>query len=278
MASFVADSTADEVSVFKRTANGDVAPAYVIAGSNTHIDTPVADAVDGSGLIYVLNASSYCVFPPGARGNAPPRYFVSGALTQLSGPQGLALDAAGDVYVSNLGGGGQADITVYVPGSNGDRAPVRTIFDAQNFLIPAGIAVFGTTLYVADQFDQSINEYPANSNGQVFPTRMITGLSAPKGVAVDSTGHIFVTDGNSVLVFAAGANGNAKPVRTISGSNTLLDGPNGLFVGLHQIQVANAGGASITVYPRLGNGDIAPVRTISGGSTGLASPQGVAVH
>ena len=279
VASYVTDRATNTVDVFRHTATGDVAPVYRITGANTGLSSPTADAFDGAAQLYVLNASSFCVFAGGSRGNVTPKYEVSGGLTQLSNPVGLAVDSSGTTYVTNLGSGGQPYIGVYAPGSNGNRAPERTIYDAQNFFfIPAGIAVFGSTLYVADPGDQTVNEYPASSNGLVNPTAVITGLNTPEGVAVDSGGHIYVTDSDSVIVFAANANGSAKPIRKITGSNTLLNGPLGIEVGHKEIDVANSGGSSLLVYPQTGNGNIAPSRAIAGSTTGLVSPQSVAVH
>ena len=52
--------------------------------------------------------------------------------------------------------------------------------------------------------------------------RGATGLGFPVGVAVDGAGRIYVANFNSssIAVYAAGANGNATPNVTISGSNT----------------------------------------------------------
>ncbi|HEU5479399.1 MAG TPA: hypothetical protein VFU90_06175, partial [Candidatus Tumulicola sp.] len=104
------------------------------------------------------------------------------------------------------------------------------------------------------------------------------GLNSPRGVAVDSKGRIYVTDSNRVLVYAANANGNATPLRTISGSNTQLNGAAGLAVHGSVIVVANSASASITVYPTTGNGNIAPLREISGSLTLLVTPEDIDVH
>lgn len=273
------DNTSLAVLAFGLSANGDVKPSFKLAGSNTGLTGPIGDDNDSSGQLYVLQQSNFEVFGAGAKGNLPPRFVVSGALTQLDNPQGIAVDASGTTYVTNSSGGGSY-ISVYAPGSNGDRAPVATIFDGEDFFfIPAGIAQFNGTLYVADQGDQSINEYPASSIGTVNPTAVITGLSTPRGVAVDSKGHIYVTDSNRILVYAANANGAARPLRTIAGSSTQLAGAAGLAVHGSVIVVANSGPpASITVYPTSGNGNIAPLREIDGSLTLLAQPEDIDIH
>jgi NHL repeat-containing protein len=276
---YAVDTTDLAVYGFGFKTNGDVKPSFKLFGSNTGFTAPIGDDNDSSGQLYVLQQSNFEVFGVGAKGNIPPRFVVSGALTQLDNPQGIAVDASGTTYVTNSSGG-QSYISVYAPGSNGDRAPVQTIFDGLDFFfIPAGIALFNGTLYVADPGDQSLNEYPASSNGIVNPTRVITGLNTPRGVAVDAKGRIYVTDSDRILVYAANANGDATPLRTISGSNTQLNGAAGLSVHGSVIVVANAGSpGSITVYPTTGNGDIAPLREIAGSATLLAQPEDIDIH
>ena len=275
---YVANRSTNAVTVYADSASGDVKPLYRVRGGNTRLNVPMSLTFDGSGLMYVLSATSFAVFGQHARGNATPMFDVGGGLTQISNPQGLAVDPTGKVYITNYVSSGTY-ITAYAAGSNGDRAPVQTIFDDQSFLfIPTGIAVHGNVLYVADVGDQTINEYSASSNGIVSPIAVITGLDSPQGLAIDTKGRIYVTDSDSIVVYAANANGPATPIRKISGSQTLMNGVAGLTLHNSEIAVANAGNDSITVYPENGNGDIAPLRQIIGPTTGLSSPQGIAVR
>jgi len=275
---YVANRSSDTVTVYADAASGDAAPLYHIRGGNTRLSAPTSLTFDGTGLMYVLSASSFAVFAQHARGNAAPMFDVGGGLTQISNPRGLAVDPTGKTYVTNYSGGG-AYITAYAPGSNGDRAPVQTIIDGQSFLfVPAGIAVHGDLLYVADVGDQTINEYSASANGIVNPIAVITNLNDPQGVAIDAKGRIYVTDSDSVVVYAAKAHGPAIPIRKITGSQTMLDGVAGLTVHNSEIAVANSADNSVTVYPQNGNGDIPPLREIAGPTTGLNNPQGIAVR
>jgi 6-phosphogluconolactonase (cycloisomerase 2 family) len=75
--------------------------------------------------------------------------------------------------------------------------------------------------------------------------------------------------GNSVIVYASGATGDAKPIQDISGSKTGLGGPFGVAVdGSDNIYVTNIqdGGATdvITVYSAGATGNVAPIRDIIG--------------
>ena len=110
-----------------------------------------------------------------------------------------------------------------------------------------------------------------------------TGLYYPYGVAVLADGALAVVNfvGNSVTVYAAGADGNVAPIRTIAGTNTGLNRPSGVAVladgALAISNFANSNTSSVTVYAAGATGNVAPIRTIAGGTTGLIYPVGVAV-
>jgi hypothetical protein len=94
--------------------------------------------------------------------------------------------------------------------------------------------------------------------------------------------EIYVTNSNSnaVTVYALGANGNAAPLRSISGNLTGLSSPSGIAVDLvnGELLVANKTVPySVTVYPRTASGNVAPLRTVIGASTNLDDPRGIAI-
>jgi DNA-binding beta-propeller fold protein YncE len=70
----------------------------------------------------------------------------------------------------------------------------------------------------------------------VAPTSSIsgvgTGLNGPSGVALDSTGKIYVANsgGTSITIYAASASGNATPAAPISGAATLIGDLHGVDV------------------------------------------------
>ena len=94
-----------------------------------------------------------------------------------------------------------------------------------------------------------------------------TGLSQPFGLALDGQGRLVVTNvaGNSIAIYAAGANGNVAPIRTIAGAATGLNVPSGVCLDASgTIYVtnanANANGNSITEYAAGVAGNVAPAR------------------
>src|SRR5208282_5247317 len=87
----------------------------------------------------------------------------------------------------------------------------------------------GPLLCVTDGYTNALTAYPAASAGNAAPIATITGLSSPQGVALDSSGNIYVTDAGdnlcdgtaSVFVYPAGSTGDAAPSATISGPSSV---------------------------------------------------------
>ena len=122
-----------------------------------------------------------------------------------------------------------------------------------------------------------------------------TGLSLPTGVTVHGgRQEIFVVNSgsNSISVHAAGASGNAAPLRQIQGASTGLQfsasrqifstAPfNGIYVDEANGEIGVVSDAAtppaITVHSVTASGDAQPLRTIQGANTTLANPVDVAV-
>ena len=287
----VLNSGGNSITGYATAASGNTAPQTTIlgGGNSTGLYGPAGVALDTAGRLYVANCcGQILVFAPGATGEAAPISTIGGDSTGLAYPTGIAFDAKGNLYVSNRVAG--PSITGYAAGATGNIAPITTIAGANTGLgSPTGIAFDASgRLYVANGANVAspagkILIYAAGANGNVAPIDTTagsnTGLNAPTWIALDAAGNLYVTNVTwtsgmfSITVYAAGAHGNAAPIRTIAGSNTGLNGAAGLALdGVGNLYVANSGANSVTVYAAGATGNAAPTATIQGPNTGLAEP------
>jgi hypothetical protein len=297
------------ITIYPVTANGNFSPGpNTIGGSNTGILYPRGVAVNSvTGNIFVANSNlsgddRVTVYAAGSSGNVTPIQTISGSNTGLSDILGIAVGTAGDIFVSSSGGGsGSGHVSVFAAGANGNVAPSQSISGPLTGIDqPYGLAVDPPgNIYVVNNAGESVTVFSPGANGNVAPIRTISGShtgfgDAPIGIAwghgPPAAGRIYVTQGNdAVAVFHAGANGNATPVKTISGALTDLNQPWAVALGPGGgIFIANVGQntngtfdvTKYVSYPSLlpGNNNVAPVHTIVGSLTELWLPDGVAVH
>jgi hypothetical protein len=228
--------------------------------------------------------------------------------TATPGPTAMAttLPAGEKIYVVNHGNlGDSPSVTIYPVAATGAATPLATISGANTQLIqPFFDAVDSSgTLYVSNQGNPGtqtagyVTEYAATDlSGNVAPTRTITGLHNPEGLAIDSAGNLYVAVVDAIDVFAPGASGPATPIRVIGGSTTTLQN---LFLGGQPAGVAldSAGDEYVAMGPVVlefgpaATGNVAPTNIFGGltpgsnpattgppyGSATLASCLGVAV-
>jgi hypothetical protein len=192
-------------------------------------------------------------FARDAGGNVAPIASIAGDKTHLVYPRAIALDGSRNVYVSNYTPQYKhSNVAVFAPGPNGNVAPQRTIAGSSTELhAPAAIALDGTgNLYALDMYDAA------------------SGCSNP-------------TQGCwTINVYAAGADGNAAPLRTIRGPATKLYNAFGLAAdGGGNTYVADGYHVNccVTVYAAGASGNVKPLRTIQGSRTHLAVPVGIAL-
>jgi DNA-binding beta-propeller fold protein YncE len=76
-----------------------------------------------------------------------------------------------------------------------------------------------------------IYKFNAGHTANIGPDKTIvgagTGLNTPQGIAVDSSGNIYVANdaANTVTVYSSAQSDNATPIQTISGASTLINSP-----------------------------------------------------
>ena len=178
---------------------------------------PVGVAVDASGNVYVADSGSNKIRKLSPAGvvttlaGSGDRGSIDGTGTAASfyDPTGVAVDSAGNVYVADSGNNkirkvSPAGVVTTLAGSGGWGSTDGT-GTAASFSFPTGVAVdFSGNVYVAGDQDYKIRK--------VSPTGVVTTLAGngswgstdgtgtaasfdyPYGVAVDSSGNVYVAD------------------------------------------------------------------------------------
>ena len=247
------------VTIYAPGAHGNVSPVFVITESNVHDSNgpftallyPDAIAVTpSSNVLYTElaypsefgGAEGAVGWTRGADGNYSATLYDT---YQDDGGEflGLALDPAGNVYQeSNVL---QTGPNAFGPGIISKNGIISGTLTNLTSLDPIAVSPAGTEVCAIDV--DRILCFPTSSAGNEAPVRLIrsalfNGHTDQSGfttlrLAYDPAGELLVstprgTAGNgSVIIFAAGVNGNAVPVRTIAGAASGLNSPSAVTVG-----------------------------------------------
>ena len=298
----------DTVMVYAPGYAGNISPVRKLGGPGTGLRRVTALALDRRGWLYVAvgDSSLIRVYAPGASGDAAPSRTIAGSRTRLRSPAGLTLDREGRLYATNgparRGDGGGGAIRVYPPGARNQDPPVRVLRGPDTRLSPPTDIEFDSrqNTYVSGYGQVSV--FPRSAQGDEAPLRTIAGshtylyprftLALGPGdtlYALNASGYECRGLGNlgpnaTVTVYAPGASGDARPVRTLvltkdgesPGRKTDPSGPRGLAVdGSGAVQVWYSDGA--VIYAPGDSGAVAPGRTIQEAGLDRAEPGAVTV-
>jgi NHL repeat len=292
-----------KITVYAAGGSGNISPIATISGAATGLSFPLGIALDSAGNIYVTNSntantsdkiqsgSSITVYSPGSKGNASPIATIAGSNTGLSDVGGIAIDSSGNLYTEGCANNVCFSINIFPPGSNGNVSPATTISDGLTF--PVGVALDSSrNVYVLNTYGGSvpgggINIFPAGSSGNASPTATIysnsTGLFGAAGIALDSSGEIYVADpsignGGSIKIYPAGSYATGvQPTTTIAGPDTQLSNPRRVAVDSDR-DIFALNFNSVTEYPAGSSGDAPIDGYFSIESGGYSSMTGLAVN
>jgi hypothetical protein len=201
---------------------GDTKPKYLIT---CHHFRPFGVVVDASSNIWVTEDrhNAILTYASTDQGCPTPRSFIRGRATGLADPTGVALDSTGRIIVDDAS---TSAVEVFVAGAHGNVTPAQVITGSATMLDrPQGLAVDANdNIWVTTcgtQCTPRVLEFRKDANANAKPIRVIggsnTGLSQTIGIAISRTsGKIYVCSDHGLLVFAANANGNVRPVRILT--------------------------------------------------------------
>jgi hypothetical protein len=235
------DGEDGSVTVYPRTATGNIAPLRRIAGAATGLKWAVQAAVDPVSNEIFIGCQGNGAVPAGVRvfsrtanGNVAPIRTLAGAATKIDTPYGIHFDPSSqEILVTDREGA----ISTFARTANGNVAPLRRIAGAASGLLETlGVALLGASEIVVandglgghDYTDDAVLVFPRNANGNVAPKRRINGaatlLSGPVGVAVASPRLGLRSNrfgAQAVFRTAAGAVGDGTPVPLTSDTGYL---------------------------------------------------------
>jgi sugar lactone lactonase YvrE len=193
-------------------------------GTQATFDQPQGITVDPSGIVWVTDANAGTIRRI-ATGGVVTTFAGNGngfadgtvANARFNQPRGIVADGAGNLYVSDAGNQLIRRIIVAtgtvstLAGGVGQSGLVDGVGTAARFNQPRGLAVDGTTLYVADSANSAIRAIALAT--AAVTTLAGTGTPGPndgvgtaaafdnaRGVALDGLGDLYVADTNNSMV------------------------------------------------------------------------------
>ncbi len=251
-------------------------------GSAARFNFPISVAVDGSGNVFVAdseNRTTRKITPDGVVTT------FAGSPADFYAPSAIAADKAGNVFVADLGNHTikmitPAGVLSTLAGRVNSAGSLDGVGSLARFNHPRGVAADGSgNLYVADNDNHTIRKIvvasglvstlagSAGNSGSADGTGSAARFNHPWGLTVDSSGSLYVVDGENltirritiagVVTTVAGSPGN-RGFADGTGSDARFDMPSGIAAAGGKIYIADTTNAAI----RIGRPALADVATI----------------
>ncbi len=212
---------------------------------------PIGVAVDGAGNIYIADASNHRIRKVTAltgiistiAGNGTGAYGgddSAATLAKLNNPSGITLDGSGNIYIADASNFRIRKITVSTGiissvAGNGSAAyrgdgSAATMANLNN---PTGVALDGSgNIFIADLYNQRVRKITKstgiistvagngiNAYGGDSSAATLANLNSPNGIAVDSSGNIYIADRSNHRIRKITA--STGIISTVAGSESL---------------------------------------------------------
>ena len=205
--------------------SGNVAPQYLISGLNS----PEGVALGPSDALAVGTIDSVNVYT-NRHGRQDLKRSIAGSNTQILNTYEV-FSAHHKLYLAE-----QDAVYVFPFKADGNVAPAQLISGTATMLQDVlGVASDSTGAIDATNLNaDDIVEFAKDANGDAVPTGVVTGnaFDQPWGIFIDGNDTVYVANegNNSIAIFPAGTLATGIPSATISGADTGLDNPIGVFV------------------------------------------------
>jgi sugar lactone lactonase YvrE len=195
-------------------------------GPAAQFSAALSVVVDGSGNVYVADSGDDTIrkiTPSGVTSTLAGSVLVTGSAdgtgisARFNNPSGIGIDGSGNLYVGDTGNNTirkitPAGVVTTFAGTAGTAGSADGTGAAAQFNNPASIAVDGSgNVYVSDQINSTVRKItPAGVvttlagtpgvPGSTDATGTVARFRTPSGLAVDSSGNVYVADSGNFTV------------------------------------------------------------------------------
>lgn len=164
----------------------------VTSTANSTLATPYGIALDASGNAWITNESGTNLVEVNADGGLVDNATSLG----LSGAEGVAVDRNGNVWVADTAGNNVVKAVV-----SGSSISSSSSYTSGGISGPAAIAIDGDdNAWIANYDGNSVTALTNTGSALGESPFTPTGLSVPTGIAISTSGKIYVNSGNGTVI------------------------------------------------------------------------------